>query len=166
MALRLLAIHLFHIRGFDMSSPDTLNSIIKSIDNMTEAQYVFLLFKLGMIFLGILAAICGAAVGAYKAFVIVWSLVMRHIQQSLADSFSTPKQLKEALDAFRLSSERSLETFRDVSQAGFQSVLDRLAQGDNRMEKIEDRCWGRRRGEGGALCVSAIAPLSEVPHVG
>ena len=120
------------------ATSDTITSVVDVIGKMSEMEYVYLLFKLGLIVLGAFTTLITFLFAAYKAFTLVWGMVMRHIRESLAASFVSPQQLKQ--------------TFQE-SEKYFMEIMRRLDDGDQRMWDIENRCAGAHPPRSGALRV-------------
>lgn len=135
-------------------STDTAVSMIQVLDKMTDSQYLYLLFRLGVAFIGVAVGALALFAAIYKGFLVLWASVMRHIRISLATEFTTSADMREMFGTFRISQERSLDTFKQLFENGFESIRSELQRGDKRMSNIEDRCWEHR----------GIPPFPREPH--
>jgi len=135
-------------------STDTAVSMIQVLDKMTDSQYLYLLLRLLLVFIGVAGGALAALAAIYKGFIFLWAAAMKHIRLSLSLEFATPGDMKQILDTFKASQEHSLDTFKQLFENGFASIRHELRRGEDRMNQIEDRCWEHR----------GIPPFPREPH--
>lgn len=109
-----------------MSTPDSLSVAAGLIASMSEQEYVYLLFKMGGVLVTFLVGLWVSVASFIKAFSFCWSYIIGALKRDLADSFCTPKELK---DAIAKSDARFVDLIDDVN--------GRLSRGDERMGRIE-----------------------------
>lgn len=97
--------------------------IVNALANMSQDQYMLLIFRIIFTVLIGLSAILASFIGLLKTAKYLWDLLMEHVRSSIKDSYCTPLQLTVAVTEIK----KAVSDGFAAGEARFASTDDRIA---------------------------------------